>query len=116
MVGLARQKGATTLAIGGMPDHVHMLFTYPHTILVSKIMQHVKGVSSLWIKETFPDCGGFAWQEGFSGFSCDGSNPERLISYIENQREHHKNKTYTEELVYLLDRYGVEYDQRDVSD
>jgi putative transposase len=35
-----------------------------------------------------------------------------LKQYLANQKEHHRKRTFQEELVQFLDEYGVEYDER----
>ena len=65
--GIARENNMKALAIGGVTDHVHLLLSLPATLSVSKAMQLLKGNSSKWLRETFPELRlqGFAWQEGF---------------------------------------------------
>jgi REP element-mobilizing transposase RayT len=61
--GIARQNKMTALEIGGVEDHVHILLSLPSTMPVSKALQLIKGGSSKWIHETFPEHRLFAWQE-----------------------------------------------------
>lgn len=35
-----------------------------------------------------------------------------LIAYIDGQEEHHRQRTFKEEFVALLKRYGVDFDDR----
>ena len=44
------------------------------------------------------------------------SNLAQVISYIENQEEHHKRVTFQHEYRAFLNAYGVEYDERYVWD
>ena len=37
---------------------------------------------------------------------------EHLIEYVKNQEEHHRHKTYKEELIELLNEHGIEYDAK----
>ena len=67
--GIARRNKMKALAIGGAGDHVHILISLPSTLSVAKAMQLLKGNSSKWIRETFPNCHSFAWQEGYGAFS-----------------------------------------------
>ena len=102
------------LAIGGTADHVHLLLSLPTTLSVSKAMQLLKGNSSKWLRETFPELQlqGFAWQEGFGAFSYSRSQLETVIRYIQNQQKHHAKKSFREEYIELLVNFGVEYDPR----
>ena len=55
---------------------------------------------------------GFAWQDGYGAFTVSKSNIPSVISYIQNQREHHRKKTFQEEYRELLEKHGIEYDER----
>jgi len=63
--GIARQNQMKAIEIGGVEDHVHILLSLPSTMAVSKALQLIKGGSSKWIHETFPEHRTFAWQEEF---------------------------------------------------
>src|SRR5436190_17279619 len=69
MGGIARDNGMKALAIGGIEDHVHLLLSLPSTLAIAKAIQWIKGNSSKWVHETFPDLAHFAWQEGYGAFS-----------------------------------------------
>ncbi len=72
-------------------------------------MKDVKSNSSKWINEQNFIKGKFAWQEGYGAFTYSKSQLPRLISYIENQEEHHKKKTFQEEYLKILEEQKVEY-------
>src|SRR6266480_676342 len=91
--GIAKQNQMKTLAIGGVADHVHVLISLPATISVSKAMQLLKGNSSKWIHETFPELRSFAWQEGYGAFSISVSGIDETRAYIRDQEEHHRART-----------------------
>ena len=71
--GIARQNKMKAIEIGGMEDHAHILLSLPATITISKAMQLIKGGSSKWVHETFPEHRLFAWQEEFGAFSVSVS-------------------------------------------
>jgi putative transposase len=110
--GIARENGMKALQIGGMPDHVHVILGLPPTQTVSKTMQLLKGGSSKWIKETFPRMRGFGWQDGYGAFTVSKSNLPEAIKYVQDQREHHRVKSFQEENLAFLIRHGIEYDER----
>jgi REP element-mobilizing transposase RayT len=64
MGDIARDNDLRALAIGGVEDHVHLLLSIPSTLSIAKAMQLIKGGSSKWIHETFPNQKSFEWQEG----------------------------------------------------
>lgn len=109
--GIAREHDLKALAIGGAADHVHLLLSLPPTLSISKAMQLLKGNSSKWLRETFPELRReeFAWQEGFGSFSIGVSGVDDTIRYIATQEEHHRQRGFREELATFLRKHGCEY-------
>ncbi len=110
--GIARENKMTAIEIGGVHDHVHILLTLPSTMPVAKALQLLKGGSSKWVHETFPDQGLFGWQAQYGSFSVSVSQVDKIINYIKGQPEHHRKMTFREEFVALLKKHRVEYDER----
>jgi REP element-mobilizing transposase RayT len=110
--GIAKENRIVPLKIGGVEDHVHLVLGMPPVLSLSKAMQLLKGGSSKWVNDAFPALGGFHWQDGYGAFTVSKSNLPEVIQYVENQREHHRTKTFQEEFLALLQRHGVEYDER----
>jgi len=109
--GIARQNRMKAVEIGGMPDHVHMLLSLPSTMSISKAMQLIKGGSSKWVHETFPDQRTFSWQEEYGAFSVSASQLDKIIAYIRGQAQHHLKFTFQEEFLSLLKKHALEYDE-----
>jgi len=116
MGGLVRTEKGTLYAIGGMPDHVHLLLRWRTGATVADLMRTVKSRSSLWIHQTFEELRAFAWQAGYAVFSVSKSGEADVKRYIENQAEHHKQRDFKEELLALLQAHGVDFDERYVFD
>lgn len=110
--GIARTHNMTALQVGGVEDHVHALVTAPPTIAPFQIAQFLKGESSKWIHEEFSALRDFGWQDGYGAFTVSKSNLPDVISYILNQREHHRQKTFQEEYLDFLQKNGIGYDER----
>jgi putative transposase len=110
--GVARKHQMKALQVGGVEDRVHALVMAPPTLSPSQVAQFLKGDSSKWIHEEFPELRGFAWQDGYGAFTVSKSNLPEVISYIQNQREHHRKRTFQEEYLEFLQRHGIEYDER----
>ena len=108
--GIARQHKMKMLAVDGVEDHVHALLSIPATLPIAKAVQLLKGNSSKWIHETFPDQRLFGWQEGYGAFSIGVSGVDETIGYIRNQKEHHRSRSFKEELIAFLDKHGIEYE------
>ncbi|MGH9761662.1 MAG: IS200/IS605 family transposase [Blastocatellia bacterium] len=110
--GVARKHRMTALEIGGIEDHIQALVTAPAPFSPSEIAKYLKGDCSKWIHAELPRFGAFGWQDGYAGFSVSKSNLPAVIRYIRNQREHHRKRTFQEEYRELLDKHGIEYDER----
>jgi putative transposase len=72
----------------------------------------IKGGSSKWVHDTFPGHEKFQWQEGYGAFSVSASQVGKTIAYINNQKEHHRKRSFQEEFLELLKKHGIEYDSR----
>jgi len=114
--GIARENKIKLLAAGGVDDHVHLLISMPSTISISKAMQLIKGGSSKWIHETFPEHRMFEWQQGYGAFSIGVGDVERTKNYINNQPEHHGKMDFKTEFRAFLKKHGIEYDERYIFD
>ena len=110
--GIARVNKMKALAIGGTNNHVHALLSLPATMSFAKAVQLIKGGSSKWVHDTLAKYRKFEWQEGYGAFSVSASQASRTIAYINNQKEHHRKRTFEEEFLTLLDKHGVEHDRR----
>ena len=109
--GIARENRMKALAIGGVADHLHALLSLPSTMSFAKAVQLIKGGSSKWIHEELR-LRKFEWQAGYGAFSVSQSQLKKTIAYINNQKEHHRKRTFEEEFLQLLDKHKIDYDPR----
>jgi hypothetical protein len=58
----------------------------------------------------------FYWQDGYAVYSVSFSEMDRLINYIENQKEHHITKSFQEEYIEFLKYYNIDYDEKYIWD
>jgi len=79
---------------------------------IAKAVILIKGGSSKWVHDTFSKYRACEWQEGYSAFSVSTSQMDKTVAYIQNQKDHHRKKTFKEEFRELLDKHGIEYDPR----
>ena len=110
--GICRAHGVKARHIGGVDDHVHLLIGLPPTIALSDWMKRLKGESSKWISEQFPELRTFAWQDGYAAFSVGQSQVDDTIRYISRQREHHTKTTFAEEYRRFVEKHGLPVDER----
>ena len=114
--GLVRAEKGMLYEIGGVEDHVHMYLRWRTDETISTLMRTVKARSSVWVHETFPTHNAFAWQEGYAVFSVSKSQEPAVKNYIAGQAEHHKTEDFKTELLRLLRKHGIEFDERYVFD
>jgi REP element-mobilizing transposase RayT len=100
------------LAINGMPDHIHFLIGMRPSCCLSDLVREIKKSSNEYIKTENLTRHRFHWQEGFGAFSYSHSQINRVIKYIQNQKEHHKKTTFQEEYIQFLKKFRVDYDEK----
>jgi REP element-mobilizing transposase RayT len=77
------------LAIGGMPDHVHVLMRLHATVAVADLLKVIKGASSHLITHMVQPGGSFKWQGAYGAFTVSKSDVPRCMAYVERQKQHH---------------------------
>lgn len=116
LAGVCRARGSEAYRVGGTEDHVHIACTLPRTLTMAKLLEEIKKPSSIWMKQQERGIAHFAWQSGYGIFSVGQSQLPGLLQYIDKQAEHHRTRTFKEELLELLEKYGVEYDEKYLRD
>ena len=111
IAGILKIKESPPLKINSVPDHVHILFRLSKNCALAKVVEEVKKQSSKWLKEQ--GISGFTWQIGYGAFSVSSSKVKVVKEYIINQKQHHKTKTYKEEVEEFIKEYDIiEYDEK----
>lgn len=112
ITGIFKNQKQKLLAIGGVEDHVHLLFGVRPNIAVSDLLRDVKANSSAFINEKNFVRGKFSWQEGFGAFSYSKSQLDTVAKYVLNQEKHHVRRSFKDEYITLLERFDIEYEER----
>ncbi len=112
ITGIVRNRDQKMLSIFCMPDHTHLLVGLKPSIAISDLVRDIKADSSNFINKKKWVHGKFSWQEGFGAFSYSRSQLDNVIKYILNQEIHHKKKTFREEYVEFLNKFGIDYDDK----
>lgn len=112
IIGLIENRNHKILAIGGMPDHIHIFVSLQPTQSISNLVQEVKRASSLWVNNKHYVRGNFMWQEGYGAFSYSKSQIDNVVTYINNQEQHHHKCTFLEEYKLFLENFGIQYDEK----
>ena len=114
--GACNKFDCQPIKIGGYFDHVHILCLLSKKIALMTLLEKVKSSSSKWFKSIDDSLENFYWQDGYGAFSVKPNDVDSVISYIENQHEHHSQKSFQDEYRGMLKQYKVEYDERYVWD
>lgn len=112
IAGIVSGKGQKTLAVNGMPDHVHVLVGLNPAMRISDLVRDIKNNSSNfinhkgWLKQKF------SWQEGYGVFSYSESNFGKVIDYIKHQKKHHERRTFRQEYLLLLKKFNIPFEEK----
>lgn len=106
--GILAEHNAKLIAVGGITDHVHLFVELPPALAVADAMRLVKTNSSKWLRESFPAHADFRWQRGYAAFTVSRSAADEVVRYIEDQKSHHRVRTFDEEYRAFLERHGLE--------
>lgn len=109
ITGIVLNKGQKMLSINGTSNHIHFLIGMKPICCLSDLVREIKKSSDTFIKEKNFTPFKFQWQEGFGSFSYSHSQLSDVIHYIENQKEHHKKRTFKEEYLAFLKAFEIEF-------
>lgn len=102
----SKVKGIFIRSINGHKEHIHCLLSLNPDQSLSNVMQLIKGESSYWINKQKLTRLKFEWAVEYFGVSVSERHVQRVINYINNQSEHHKKKTWTDEYNEFITEYG----------
>lgn len=112
MGGIVRGERGILLEIGGVPDHVHLLVKLRSDMAVAEMVKLMKSNSSKWRNKLDGARARFEWQTGYGAFSVSESQVRKVRSYIQTQERHHAKVSFRSELITLLKKHGIEYDEK----
>jgi putative transposase len=110
IAGIVEGKGQKSLAVNGMPDHIHILVGLKPAMRISDLIRDVKNNSTNFINDKGFLKQKFSWQEGYGVFSYSQSNFGNVIDYIKNQRQHHQKKTFQQEYMGFLRKFNIPFE------
>lgn len=113
---IIRDLDSPWVVVGGVADHVHILFDIGKKHAPVEFVEVAKRESSKFIKTLGANYKDFYWQRGYGMFSVGPADRDDAERYIRNQAEHHRIKSYREEFRAFLNKYGVAYDEQYVWD
>ena len=104
------------LAIGTMPDHIHIFIGYNVNQRIPDLVENIKTSTNVWIKDKKLSKFKFEWQKGYGAFSHSRSQLDTVVKYILNQEEHHKKKSFKEEYLEILRKNEIDFKEEYVFD
>jgi REP element-mobilizing transposase RayT len=113
---VVRELKSPWVVVGGVADHVHILFDMGKTVAPIEFVGQVKRESSKWIKSLGPQYRRFYWQRGYGMFSVSPRDRLEAEHYVCHQDEHHRQRTFQDEYRDMLTKYGIDFDERYVWD
>jgi REP element-mobilizing transposase RayT len=114
--GIVENNKSKLILVNGTANHVHLLISLGKVISISELVGDIKRDSSVWIKTQDSQFKSFHWQEGYGAFSVGQTQVKDVTKYITNQKEHHKEKSFENEMRGFYRKYEVEFDERYVWD
>lgn len=112
IAGVINGRGHQAIAVGGTNNHVHVLLSLSSNETIADLVREVKTSSHRYIESKHAAFFDFRWQTGYACISVSPSNLDSVARYVRHQMEHHHHITMRQEIAGMLDRAGVEYDER----
>jgi REP element-mobilizing transposase RayT len=109
ITGIVQNHRHKMLAIGAMPDHIHILLGYNVNQLIPDLVEEIKTSTNSLIKGKKLSEVKFEWQKGYGAFTHSHSQIDTVAKYILSQEEHHKRKPFKEEYFEMLEKNNVEF-------
>ena len=111
ITGIVQRHKHKMLAIGTMPDHIHLFIGYNVNHLIPDLVEEIKTSSNAWIKENRFTKFSFAWQKGYGAFTHARSQLDTVVKYVLNQEEHHKKQNFRDEYLEMLRKNDIEFNK-----
>ncbi len=107
ITGIVQNHRHKMLAIGSMPDHIHLLIGYNVNQLIPDLVEEIKTSSNKWINCERLSKFKFEWQKGYGAFTHSHSQIDSVVKYILSQKEHHNKRLFKEEYLEMLEKNEV---------
>lgn len=114
--GACKNLDSPAQIVGGVEDHVHLLLQLGRTKALADLVRDLKKESTKWIRQEASRLFDFHWQSGYGAFSVSYSMITTVEDYIRNQDEHHQRTSFQDEYRKLLQKSGLQWDERYVWD
>ncbi len=116
ITGIIQNHGHKLLAIGAMPDHIHIFIGYNVNHLIPNLVEEIKTSSSTWIKQNKLSNFRFEWQKGYGAFSHSRTQLDTVVKYVLNQKTHHQKRSFKDEYLDMLRKNDIDFNDNYVFD
>ena len=116
MAGIIKGKNQKPIIVNGVANHVHLFIGLKPSMALSDLVRDVKNNTTNFINEQKFCRTKFSWQDGYGSFSYSYSQIDQVYQYILNQEEHHRKKSFKEEYIDFLQRFGIEFNEKNLFD
>ena len=107
IAGIVAHHRGRLITANGDRDHLHCLTSLHQSMSVADAARIIKSNSSPWLSKQ-AGLKTFSWQDGYAGFTVSRSQVERVRRYIDQQEEHHRKRSFRDELRALFEAHGLE--------
>lgn len=112
IAGIINNKNCKLYEIGGIEDHIHIVFQLHPSVSLSSLVKDIKIASNLYIKKNQLFKNFTGWQEGYGAFTYSIKDKERLVNYVKNQEKLHGKNTYFMEYKELLNENDIDFEEK----
>jgi len=116
ITGIVQNHKHKLLAIGSMPDHIHIFIGYYMNELIPDLVEEIKTSSNEWIKNNHLTPFKFQWQKGYGAFTYSHSQIDAVVKYIMNQETHHQKISFRDEYLEILRKNEIAFKDEYVFD
>jgi REP element-mobilizing transposase RayT len=109
ITGIIQNHSHKLLAIGSMPDHIHIFIGYNVNHLIPNLVEEIKTSSNAWIKERKLSPFKFDWQKGYGAFTHSRSQLDSVVKYVLSQEAHHQKRPFREEYLDMLRKNDIAF-------
>lgn len=109
ITGIVQKNNHKLIAIGSMPDHIHLFIGYNLNQTIPKLVENIKTSSNHWIEDKNLSRCKFYWQKGYGAFTHSHKQIDVVAKYVLSQQEHHRKKSFKEEYTQMLTAFEIAY-------
>jgi len=109
ITGIVQNNKHKLIAIGSMPDHIHIFIGYNLNQTIPDLVETIKTSTDHWIRERRFTTFKFNWQKGYGAFTHSHSQIDSVVRYVLNQEAHHRKKSFREEYLEMLRKFEIAY-------